>query len=100
MTEFQTIDWQLIAVVRKQANEQGMKFPKVDMRKIAEEPFKDLYIFEDEDDLDCPLVLWFTLANKSFRNQKELNLRPGFRDPTSKDQGRWKRAQKYRNYEC
>lgn len=53
-----------------------LKFPYVDFKKIASSPPKELLIFEDTNDADCPTVLWFTLCNAKFRNAS--NYKPRF----------------------
>lgn len=61
---------QLFATVQSQVHDHGIKFPKISIDKVLEDPFREFYLFEDVDDPDCPIVLWFTLANKKFRELK------------------------------
>ncbi|XP_078481999.1 cytosolic phospholipase A2-like [Ciona intestinalis] len=53
---------------------QGIKFPPIDLKKIANSPPKEFQVFESNED-DCPTVLWFTLCNKGFRNLKDYQPR-------------------------
>nr|XP_039268276.1 cytosolic phospholipase A2-like [Styela clava] len=48
------------------AKEGGYKFPPVDLKKIRKEGVKQFYIFEDENDPECPIVFWFLMTTKKF----------------------------------
>lgn len=53
----------------KNAKEENLKFPKIDKTKLAKDPLNELHVFKEEDDLDCPLVAWFTLSSRSYKFQ-------------------------------
>ena len=53
------------------ANIGGCKFPPVDLEKIKHEKPKELYIFEDENDPECPIIFWFLLDTAKFRQDRE-----------------------------
>ncbi|XP_039256026.2 cytosolic phospholipase A2-like [Styela clava] len=79
---------ELFATVQAQAHDHGIKFPRISMEKIAEDPFRECYLFEDEEDTECPVVLWFTLANKKFKTQNSPHRRPGYPTPDDVDSGK------------
>uniref|UniRef100_A0AAR2LI05 Phospholipase A2 n=1 Tax=Pygocentrus nattereri TaxID=42514 RepID=A0AAR2LI05_PYGNA len=45
-------------------------FPKIDFNKVASELQREVYVFEDEDNPEAPIVLHFPLTNVSFRQYK------------------------------
>ncbi|KAI4899858.1 hypothetical protein NFI96_010932, partial [Prochilodus magdalenae] len=66
-------------------------FPKIDFDKVAAEPQREVYVFEDEDNPDVPIVLHFPLTNVSYRQfkspgvkrQGEMELKEGNVDVTT-----------------
>ncbi|KAL7873683.1 hypothetical protein AOLI_G00127540 [Acnodon oligacanthus] len=50
-------------------------FPKIDFNKVASEPQREVYVFEDEDNPEAPIVLHFPLTNVSFRQYKTPGVR-------------------------
>ncbi|XP_059374793.1 cytosolic phospholipase A2 zeta-like [Carassius carassius] len=45
-------------------------FPKIDFKKVESEPPKEVYVFEDKENPDVPIVLHFPLVNVSFKQFK------------------------------
>ncbi|XP_048047222.1 cytosolic phospholipase A2 zeta [Megalobrama amblycephala] len=45
-------------------------FPKIDFKKVESEPLKEVYVFEDKDDPEAPIVLHFPMVNVSFKQFK------------------------------
>lgn len=40
------------------------------MDEIKSQPSKELYIFEDPDDTECPIVFWFLLSTEKFKQNR------------------------------
>ncbi|XP_043119722.1 cytosolic phospholipase A2 zeta [Puntigrus tetrazona] len=57
-------------------------FPKIDFKKVESEPLKEVYIFEDKDNPEAPIVLHFPLVNVSFKQFKA----PGVKREGEKEQ--------------
>ena len=55
------------------AKEHNLPFPPVasDPRVKDDSDIKELYVFEDSEDINCPIVLHFVLINKTFKEFKE-----------------------------
>ncbi|XP_048047221.1 cytosolic phospholipase A2 delta isoform X2 [Megalobrama amblycephala] len=45
-------------------------FPKIDYKKLESEPIKEVYVFEDKDNPEAPIVLHFPMVNISFKQFK------------------------------
>ncbi|ROJ78927.1 Cytosolic phospholipase A2 zeta [Anabarilius grahami] len=45
-------------------------FPKIDFKKVESEPLKEVYVFEDKDNPEAPIVLHFPMVNVSFKQFK------------------------------
>ncbi|XP_073683438.1 cytosolic phospholipase A2 delta-like [Garra rufa] len=45
-------------------------FPKVDYKKLESEPIKEVYVFEDKENPEVPIVIHFPLVNVSFKQFK------------------------------
>ncbi|XP_058609507.1 cytosolic phospholipase A2 zeta-like [Onychostoma macrolepis] len=45
-------------------------FPKIDFKEVESEPLKEVYVFEDQDNPEAPIVLHFPLVNVSFKQFK------------------------------
>lgn len=86
----ESLSLELFATVAKQAHDHGIKFPRVSLEEIMADRFREFYIFEDEDDPDCPVVLWFTLSNAKFRELENPPRRPGYPQPDEADEGKEK----------
>ncbi|TRY91965.1 hypothetical protein DNTS_024554 [Danionella cerebrum] len=61
-------------VVIKQAQEycsdRKIPFPKADFKKLETEPLREVYVFEDKENPEAPIVLHFPLVNVSFKEFK------------------------------
>ncbi|KAI5102700.1 cytosolic phospholipase A2 zeta-like isoform X2 [Silurus meridionalis] len=51
-------------------SEHKLPFPKTDFSKYKSEPKREVYVFEDENNPDAPIVLHFPLVNVSFKEFK------------------------------
>ncbi|KAI5622828.1 cytosolic phospholipase A2 zeta-like isoform X2, partial [Silurus asotus] len=51
-------------------SEHKLPFPKTDFSKYNSEPKREVYVFEDENNPDAPIVLHFPLVNVSFKEFK------------------------------
>ncbi|KAJ7344803.1 hypothetical protein JRQ81_000753 [Phrynocephalus forsythii] len=49
---------------------QGIPFPKVDLSHIMNKDLKECYVFEDPDNAEAPIVVFFPLVNDTFRKYK------------------------------
>ncbi|XP_076096872.1 cytosolic phospholipase A2-like [Mytilus galloprovincialis] len=49
------------------ARKHDIKFPPINIEKYKGEKVQELYIFEDEKDPKCPIIMHFVLVNKEFR---------------------------------
>ncbi|KAM9466375.1 cytosolic phospholipase A2 zeta-like [Clarias gariepinus] len=47
-----------------------LPFPNIDFTKYKSEPTREVYVFEDEDNPDAPIVICFPLANVSFKEYR------------------------------
>lgn len=45
-------------------------FPKIDYKKLESEPIKEVYVFEDKDNPEAPIVIHFPMVNISFKQFK------------------------------
>lgn len=86
----QSVMLELFASVQSQVYDHGIKFPRISIEKIAEDPFREFYLFEDTEDPESPIVLWFTLADKKFKEQEIPHRRPGYPTPDAVDSGKEK----------
>uniref|UniRef100_F6TAH6 Phospholipase A2 n=1 Tax=Ciona intestinalis TaxID=7719 RepID=F6TAH6_CIOIN len=78
-----SFDYMSLLQSAEHAKAQGIKFPPIDFKKIANSPPKEFQVFESNED-DCPTVLWFTLCNKGFRNLKDYQPRSTATPPDDK----------------
>ncbi|XP_077178883.1 cytosolic phospholipase A2 epsilon-like isoform X2 [Paroedura picta] len=66
------------------ASKQGIPFPKIEISEEDRENLKECYVFDDTENPATPVVLFFPLANDTFKNFKA----PGVeRDPTDMKDG-------------
>lgn len=47
-----------------------LPFPNIDSSKYEAEPPREVYVFEDEENPDAPIVIHFPLVNISFKEYK------------------------------
>ncbi|XP_050957645.1 cytosolic phospholipase A2 zeta-like [Labeo rohita] len=45
-------------------------FPKIDYKKLESEPIREVYVFEDKENPEAPIVIHFPLVNISFKQFK------------------------------
>ncbi|OPL33775.1 cytosolic a2 phospholipase, partial [Mytilus galloprovincialis] len=53
------------------ARKHEIKFPKINVDNYKGINVQELYIFEDENDPECPIIMHFVLVNKDFRTYKK-----------------------------
>ncbi|XP_039256233.2 cytosolic phospholipase A2-like [Styela clava] len=85
-----SLQMELFATVQSQVHEHGIKFPRISLSEIAKSPFREFYIFEDEEDPKCPIVFWFTLSNAKFKSLQNPHRRSGYPQPDAVDSGQEK----------
>lgn len=68
MSEIYNLLQPLIAAAT-QAWQSGLEFPTIDFEKISNMPPTE-FLLLPSDGPNCPTVLWFTLCNKKFREEK------------------------------
>ena len=59
---------QELLLAAKWAKLNRLPFPPIDPSVVDREGLKELYVFQDPDDPNCPVVLHFPLVNIAFRN--------------------------------
>ncbi|KAK3538091.1 hypothetical protein QTP70_029185 [Hemibagrus guttatus] len=59
-----------------------LPFPNIDFSKYKSQPKREVYVFEDENNPDAPIVIHFPLVNVSFKEYKS----PGVRRSGKKEQ--------------
>ena len=67
--------------VQSQLFDHGIKAPRISVNKLKMDPYRDVYLFEDEDDPDCPIIIWVSLANENFRKLEKPPRRAGYPTP-------------------
>lgn len=61
-----------LLLAEKWAKEENLPFPPVASDpQINDADVKELYVFEDSNDINCPIVMHFVLLNKTFKEFKE-----------------------------
>ncbi|XP_073725446.1 cytosolic phospholipase A2 zeta [Misgurnus anguillicaudatus] len=45
-------------------------FPKIDFKKVESEPLQEVYVFEDQENPEAPIVIHFPLVNITFKEYK------------------------------
>ncbi|XP_064615136.1 cytosolic phospholipase A2-like [Liolophura sinensis] len=60
-----------IKLAEKWAKHNGLRFPPIDTSVFEKEGMKELYIFRDPNDPNCPIILHFVLVNLDFRKYKK-----------------------------
>ncbi|XDV43092.1 hypothetical protein PO909_011637 [Leuciscus waleckii] len=50
--------------------ERKIPFPKIDYKKLESEPIREVYVFEDKENPEVPIVIHFPMVNLSFRQFK------------------------------
>lgn len=50
--------------------ERKIPFPKIDHKKLESEPIREVYVFEDKENPEVPIVIHFPMVNLSFKQFK------------------------------
>lgn len=59
-----------LLLAEKWARENKIKFPPINAEEqYKKHGMKEFYVFEDPEDLDCPVIVHFVLCNKTFKEQ-------------------------------
>uniref|UniRef100_A0A8C2DUP8 Phospholipase A2 n=1 Tax=Cyprinus carpio TaxID=7962 RepID=A0A8C2DUP8_CYPCA len=62
--------FKVIKQTQEYCTDRKIPFPKIDFKKVESEPLKEVYVFEDKENPEVPIVLHFPLANVSFKQFK------------------------------
>ncbi|KAA0711062.1 Cytosolic phospholipase A2 delta [Triplophysa tibetana] len=54
----------------KYCSDRKIPFPRIDFKKLESEPMKEVYVFEDKENPEAPIVLHFPLINITFKQFK------------------------------
>ncbi|XP_056623045.1 cytosolic phospholipase A2 zeta-like [Triplophysa dalaica] len=65
----------------KYCSDRKIPFPKIDFQKLESVPLKEVYVFEDEENQEAPIVIHFPLVNVTFKQFKA----PGVKRLTEKE---------------
>lgn len=74
-------------MAERAARAHGLKFPKIDLQELKDDPRGEMHVFEDKTDPECPTVIWLTLSNKEYKkftDVKQPESRPGDKDRCKK----------------
>ena len=56
----------MILKAEKWARQNAIKFPPINIDKFKGRPIEEVYVFDDDTDVDCPTIMHFVLVNKHF----------------------------------
>ncbi|XP_016379190.1 cytosolic phospholipase A2 zeta-like [Sinocyclocheilus rhinocerous] len=62
--------FKVIKQTQEYCAERKIPFPKTDYKKLESEPIREVYVFEDKENPDVPIVIHFPLVNVSFKQFK------------------------------
>ncbi|XP_056332840.1 cytosolic phospholipase A2 zeta isoform X1 [Danio aesculapii] len=62
--------FKVIKQAQEYCTDRKIPFPKIDFKKLESEPLREVYVFEDKNNPDAPIVLHFPLVNVSFKQFK------------------------------
>ncbi|XP_052436077.1 cytosolic phospholipase A2 zeta [Carassius gibelio] len=65
-----TDQFKVIKQTQEYCADRKIPFPKIDYKKLESEPIREVYVFEDKENPDVPIVLHFPLVNVSFKQFK------------------------------
>uniref|UniRef100_A0A671MTI6 Phospholipase A2, group IVF, tandem duplicate 2 n=1 Tax=Sinocyclocheilus anshuiensis TaxID=1608454 RepID=A0A671MTI6_9TELE len=60
----------VIKQTQEYCTDRKIPFPKIDYKKLESEPIREMYVFEDKENPDAPIVIHFPLVNISFKQFK------------------------------
>lgn len=63
--------WQVLKETQKYCADRQLPFPNTDFSKFETGPPREVYVIEDEENPDVPIVIHFPLVNISFKEYKE-----------------------------
>uniref|UniRef100_A0A4W4H855 Phospholipase A2, group IVF, tandem duplicate 2 n=1 Tax=Electrophorus electricus TaxID=8005 RepID=A0A4W4H855_ELEEL len=67
--------WQVLRQTQQYCSDHSVPFPRINFDGVASEPQREVYVFEDQENLHAPIVIHFPLVNVSFRQYKAPGLR-------------------------
>ncbi|KAL1257758.1 hypothetical protein QQF64_011002 [Cirrhinus molitorella] len=62
--------FKVIKQTQEYCADRKIPFPKIDYKKLESEPIKEVYVFEDKENPEVPIVVHFPLINVSFKQFK------------------------------
>ncbi|KAL1257757.1 hypothetical protein QQF64_011001 [Cirrhinus molitorella] len=62
--------FKVIKQTQEYCADRKIPFPKIDYKKLESEPIKEVYVFEDKENPEAPIVIHFPLINVSFKQFK------------------------------
>lgn len=62
--------WQILKKTQRHCADRQLPFPNIDFSKYESESPREVYVFEDEENPDAPIVVHFPLVNISFKEYK------------------------------
>ncbi|RXN38788.1 cytosolic phospholipase A2 zeta-like protein [Labeo rohita] len=62
--------FKVIKQTQEYCTDRKIPFPKIDFKKVESEPLKEVYVFEDKDNPEAPIVLHFPLVSVSHKQFK------------------------------
>lgn len=62
--------FKILKETQEYCREHKTVFPNIDFKKLETEPIREVYVFEDEENPEVPIVLHFPLINVSFKQFK------------------------------
>ncbi|XP_077095507.1 cytosolic phospholipase A2 zeta isoform X2 [Siphateles boraxobius] len=62
--------FKVIKQTQEYCTDRKIPFPKIDFKKVESEPLKEVYVFEDKENPEAPIVLHFPMVNVSFKQFK------------------------------
>ncbi|KAK2878875.1 hypothetical protein Q8A67_019666 [Cirrhinus molitorella] len=67
--------FKVIKQTQEYCADRKIPFPKIDYKKLESEPIKEVYVFEDKENPEVPIVVHFPLINVSFKQFKSPGVR-------------------------
>ncbi|XP_016400701.1 cytosolic phospholipase A2 zeta-like [Sinocyclocheilus rhinocerous] len=62
--------FKVIKQTQEYCTDRKIPFPKIDYKTLESEPIREIYVFEDKENPDAPIVIHFPLVNISFKQFK------------------------------
>ncbi|XP_026880389.2 cytosolic phospholipase A2 zeta isoform X1 [Electrophorus electricus] len=67
--------FKVLRQTQQYCSDHSVPFPRINFDGVASEPQREVYVFEDQENLHAPIVIHFPLVNVSFRQYKAPGLR-------------------------